>query len=155
MQHLPKLKKHPAKKSMSHDASVSHIAFPIVADPPWTLLIRDLAAKKKARSNMKAVSVMAAAAPEKQVEQQAMLISRTWARRPKTAETAARPSATTCNTSAYVSHFTAISGISMGRVFPNSLFGSDHRAGVKTWAMQHIAPVSTHRIHSQHWVSSM
>lgn len=150
MQHLPKLKKHPAKKSMSQDASVSHIAFPIVADPPWTLLIRDLAAKKKARSNTKAVSVMAAAAPEKQVEQQAMLISRTCARRPKTAETAARPSATTCNTRAYVSHFTAISGISTGKVFPRSLFGSDYEGGVNARANQRKAPVSTHRIHSQH-----
>jgi hypothetical protein len=45
---------------------------------------------------MKAMRVTTAAKPEKQVLQQAIDISRTWARRPKKADPAAAARATTC-----------------------------------------------------------
>lgn len=68
------------------------MAVPIEAVP--TEFIRALATKKRTRSKMNAISATAAAKPDTQVLQQVMDISRTCARRPKKAETAARPRAT-------------------------------------------------------------
>jgi hypothetical protein len=88
IQQRPTAKKQPLKKSSSHAASVNQIAFPMDARP--TALIRALATKKRTRSKMKAKRVTTAAKPEIHVLQQAIDISRTWARRPKMAEMAAR-----------------------------------------------------------------
>ena len=63
------------------------MAFPIDAWP--TVLMRALAVKKRTMSKTKAARVTTAAKPEIQVLQYAMDISRTWARRPKTADMAA------------------------------------------------------------------
>jgi hypothetical protein len=80
--------------------SVSQMAFPMVALPPLTELIRDLARKKRARSKMKASKATAAPTPETQVEKHDMENSRTWARRPKMDEMVARTRATRCRTRA-------------------------------------------------------
>lgn len=67
---------------------------------PSIAFIRAFARKKKAMSKMKASMAMAAAKPLTQELQQVMAISRTWARRPKTEEMAARTRATAWRTSA-------------------------------------------------------
>ena len=77
-----------------------------------------LATKKRTKSNIKAMKVMEAPRPEKQMLQHVIDISRTWARRPKRADIAAATRATTWIKRAYVSHFTATSGILTGSVFP-------------------------------------
>jgi hypothetical protein len=76
------------------------MAFPMAALPPLTALRRDFTTKKKARSKTKARRVMAAPTPEMQVERQDIENSRTWARRPKKAETVAKIRATRCRTRA-------------------------------------------------------
>jgi hypothetical protein len=80
--------------------SVSQMAFPMVALPPWTELMRDFAKKKKTMSKTKARRATDAPTPEMQVERQDMENSRTWARRPKMAEMPARIKATRCRTRA-------------------------------------------------------
>jgi hypothetical protein len=80
--------------------SVSQMAFPMVALPPWTELRRDFTKKKRTMSKTKARRATNAPVPEMQVERQDMENSRTWARRPKTAEAAARTKATICRTRA-------------------------------------------------------
>ena len=101
------------------------ILLPMEALPPLTELMRDFTVKKKARSKMKATKAMAAAIPEKQVEQYAIDISLTCARRPNTAETAAAINAMTCKKRAYVSHLTTTWGIWANlMLFPSKALGS-------------------------------
>jgi len=98
---------------------------PMVALPPLTELIRDLTVKKKARSKMKATKATEAAIPEIHVEQYAMDISLTCARRPNTVDTAAAIKAMTCRKRAYVSHFTTTWGICANLMLsPSNAFGS-------------------------------
>ena len=92
-------------------------------------LILARARKKRTRSKINAMSVMAAAAPEMQEEKQLMENSRTCARRPKIAEMPARPKPITWRKRAYVIHFVTTSGISMvcprtSVCVPSSLLGS-------------------------------
>lgn len=91
---------HPEKNNKTHAASVSQSPFPIVADPPSTLFTRARTAKNNTKSNINAIRHTAAAIPEIHEEKHDMVISRTCARRPNTAETPAKPSATMCKTSA-------------------------------------------------------
>ncbi|ELU38669.1 hypothetical protein AG1IA_07293 [Rhizoctonia solani AG-1 IA] len=72
----------------------------MLADPPWTLFTLARTAKNKTRSNMNAMRATAAAVPDIQDDMHDMVMLRTWASRPNTAETPARPSATMCSTSA-------------------------------------------------------
>jgi hypothetical protein len=58
--------------------------------------MRLLATKKRTMSKMNAMNATAAANPEMRELQHVMDISRTWARRPKTAEAAERIRATMC-----------------------------------------------------------
>ena len=67
---------------------------PMEADAPDTEFMRDLAMKKNAMSKIKASSATAAPKPDMHVLKHTMENSRTWARRPKTADIAARMRAT-------------------------------------------------------------
>lgn len=97
---------------------VSQMARPIEALPP-ALFILALVRKKRAMSKMKAIIATAAAKPDMQVLQHVMDISRICARRPKTADPAAKTSATMWRTRQYVIHLTTTLGSCILELFPS------------------------------------
>lgn len=107
---------------------VSQMALPIEALPP-ALFILAFVRKKSAMSKMKAIIATAAAKPDIQVLQHVMDISRTCARRPKTADPAAKTSATMWRTRQYVIHLTTTLGISILVVFPSKVLMSEGETG--------------------------
>ena len=98
---------------------MNQMALPIEALPP-ALFILAFVKKKRARSKMKAIIATAAAKPDTQVLQHVMDISRTCARRPNTADPAAKTRATMWRTRQYVIHLTTTLGSWILVSFPSN-----------------------------------
>ena len=109
---------------------VSQMALPIEALPP-ALFILAFVKKKSARSKMKAIIATAAAKPEMQVLQHVIDISRICARRPNTADPAAKMSATMWRTRQYVIHLTTTLGIWIFVSFPSKVLMSVGKIGLQ------------------------